>query len=283
MSDSGRKHNRLSRNFHRTFKPERHYINAMLNYAASGQEGDFQTIGAATGIPTGTSTGKVPAILDYCRGMGLVQLAGRDRSAVKKPELTSLGRCVLLEDPYLKTGISQWIAHFNLCGPLTGADVWFHTFFEGAASLGMGFEREKLETHLQLIYGSEKSGLIGPMVGMYEDEASFNVCAVLTESAGHITRKPAPTSEEFAYAYGAWLLQLMKTHFPKTRQLSVTELDAKAGWRTIPGWDIGSHQRVLELIERKGLIEVDRHMRPWLIRSASEVDKAWKCIYDDLL
>ena len=75
---------RLSRNFHRTFKPERQYITSMLRFAASGAEGDAQAIAAATGIPTGASTGKVPAILDYCRGMGLVRLGGPDRSAVKK-------------------------------------------------------------------------------------------------------------------------------------------------------------------------------------------------------
>jgi len=276
-------HNRLPRNFHRTFKPERQYITAMLRFAASGREGDYQTIGAATGIPTGKSTGKVPAILDYCRGMGLVQLGCEERSAVKKPELTALGRVVLLEDPYLKTAVSQWIAHLNLCGPLTGADVWFRTFFEGRPSLGTSFERKDLESHLKLIYGAGKGGLIGPMIGMYEDDASFRICGALFEASGRITRKPAPISDEFGYAYGAWFLQLLADHFPKAAQVPITELDAKAGWRTIPGWDISSHQRVLQLIERKGLISVDRHMEPWLIRPAATVETAWKRIYDDLL
>jgi hypothetical protein len=75
----------------------------------------------------------------------------------------------------------------------------------------------------------------------------------------------------------------MVAHFPKTGQVPATDLDASAGWRTIPGWDIGSHQRVLELVQRKGLIEVDRHMEPWLLRPAIAADAAWKRIYDDLL
>ena len=275
-------HNRLSRNFHRTFKPERQYITAMLRYAASGREGDILAIGAATGIPTGASSGKVPAILDYCRGMGLVRL-GNSAAGTKKPELTSLGRVMLLEDPYLKTGISQWIAHFNLCNPISGADVWYHTFFEGLRLLGMSFEREKLDSHLRLVYVVEKTRLIGPMIGMYEDEASFRVCGALSESSGQVNRKPAPINDEFGYAYGAWLLQLMVDYFPKVSQVPVTELDAKAGWRSIPGWDIGNHQRALQLVERKGLIEVDRHMQPWLIRPAADAETTWKCIYDDLL
>lgn len=274
-------HHRLPRNFHQTFVPERQYISAMLKFAASGGEGDQQAIGAATGIPTGESSGKVPAILNYCRGMGLVRLSGQERSAVKKPELTPLGRVVLLEDPYLKTGISQWISHLNLCSPLTGADVWFQVFFGGASSLGMTFARSELETHLSVIYGSKD--VIGPLVRMYEQDASFRVCGALEETSGTIVRRPAPISDEFGFAYGAWLLQLLADHFPKSAQVPVTELDAKAGWRTIPGWNIGSHQRVLELIERKGLISVDRHMEPWLIRPTMPVDTAWKRIFDDLL
>lgn len=275
--------NRLSRNFHRTFKPERQYISAMLRFAASESEGDAQAIAAATGIPTGASTGKVPAILDYCRGMGLIRLGGHGRSAVKKPELTPFGRTVFLEDPYLKTGLSQWIAHLNLCSPTTGADVWYQVFFRGTQSLGMTFDRSKLESHLSIIYGVEKAGLIGPLIGMYEDDAGFSICGALSESTGTVIRKPAPVTDEFGYAYGAWLLQLLADHFPKSGQVSATELDSQAGWRTIPGWDIGNHQRVLELVERKGLLEVDRHMEPWLLRPKCSPEAVWKQIYNDLL
>lgn len=274
---------RLPRNFHKTFKPERQYINAMLRFAASGNKGDYQAIAAATGIPTGASSGKVPAILDYCRGMGLIRLTGQDRSAIKKPDLTAFGRVVLLEDPFLKVTLSQWIAHLNLCGPLTGADVWYQTFFRGTQALGMSFERTRLESYLSLVYGVDKAGLIGPLIGMYEDDAAFHVCGVLAESSGKIVRRPAPVSEEFGYAYGAWLLQLLADYFPQAGQVPTTALDAKAGWRTIPGWDIGSHHRVLELVERRGLLEVERNMEPWLFRPRASADATWKRIYDDLV
>jgi len=255
----------------------------MLRFAASGAEGDMQAIAAATGIPTGASSGKVPAILDYCRGMGLICLRGQERSAVKKPELTPFGRSVLLEDPYLKSSLSQWVAHLNLCGPLTGADIWYQVFCKGTQFLGMTFERSKLESHLSLVYGVEKAGLIGPLIGMYQDEAAFSACAALSESATSIVRKPAPINDEYGYAYGAWMLQLLADHFPKQGQISTAELDARAGWRTIPGWDVGCHQRILALVERKGVIEVDRHMEPWLLRPRASTQSAWKRIYDDLL
>jgi len=277
------KNNRPPRNFHKSFKPERQYINAMLRFAAAGKSGDYQAMAADTGIPMGSSSGKVPAILDYCRGMGLITLSGADRSATKTPELTPFGRIVLLEDPFLKMDVTQWIAHLNLCGPLIGAEVWYQTFFNGAQSLGMRFERSKLESYLGLVFRADKSGLIGPMIGTYEDEAALNICGVLSEQSGLITRTPAPLHDEFGYAYGAWLLQLMADHFPENGQVSATELDAKAGWRTIPGWDVGTHQQILEMVERKGLIEVDRHMEPWLICPKVKTEAAWKQIYDDLM
>ena len=275
--------NRLPRNFHKSFKPERQYINAMLRFAAAGKSGDYLEISKETGIPMGSSSGKAPAILDYCRGMGLIKLSGIDRSATKKPELTPFGRIVLLEDPFLKMGVTQWIVHLFLSGPLTGAEVWYQTFFKGTQSLGMRFERSKLESFLGLSLGVDKSKLIGPMVGTYEDEAALSICGALNEQSGTITRTPAPLHDEFGYGYGAWLLQQMKDHFPGNGQVSTTELDAKAGWRTIPGWDVGTHQAILEMVERKGMIEVDRHMEPWLIRSRATTEKAWKKIYDDLM
>jgi hypothetical protein len=203
-------HNRLPRSFHMSFKPERQYINALLRFAASDKEGDHQAIAAATGIPTGESSGKVPAILDYCRGMGLVRLGGQERSAVKKPELTTFGRAVLLEDPYLKAGISQWIAHLNLCSPVTGADVWYQTFFRGTQALGMTFDRASLDTYLGLIYGVEK-GVVGPMVGMYEEDAAFHVCGALSVISGRIVRKPsafqAKQSRKAAYSAQTWYIE----------------------------------------------------------------------------
>jgi len=274
---------RLPRKFHKTFKPERQYINAMLRYAASGQSGDFQSIASSTGIPTGTSSGKVPAILAYCKGMGMIRLNGAERSAVKCPELTDFGRVVLLEDPFLKCIITQWIAHFNMCSPVGGADVWYQTFFAGAQALGGVFAREKLESHLSVIYGTRKSGLIGPLVGMYEDEASFKLCGALSESDSVITRKAAPIADELGRGYGAWLLQLIFTHFPKQQQISITDLNSAAGLRTIPGWSISSFLSALELLERKALILVDRHMEPWLIQSNKTVDEAWRNIYMDMI
>jgi hypothetical protein len=279
----GPEHQRLGRSFHQTFKPERQYLHAVLHFAAAGGQGDIQNIAAATGIPTGTSSGKVQPTLDYSRGMGLIALADGTTSSVKRPELTPFGRVVLLEDPYLRLPITQWLAHLNLCSPLSGADVWFQTFFVGAEALGKSFTRSDLERHLSLVYGVDTSKAIGPMLGAYQDEASLGTCGALTEDGDVIRKKPAPVSEGMARGYGAWLLALLASHFPKQHQVPVTELDRAAGCWSIPSWDLFQRQRVLDLVARKGLITVDRQMEPWLVAPAADVLQAWKNIYEDLL
>ncbi len=67
-----KRHNRLPVTFHQTFLPERAHIAALLKYAAGGKTGTDQEISADIGVPTGQSSGKVPAMLDYCAGMGLL-------------------------------------------------------------------------------------------------------------------------------------------------------------------------------------------------------------------
>ncbi len=274
--------NRLSRNFHKTFKPERQYINAMLKFAAGGNAGDSQAISAATGIPTGVSSGKVMPTLDYCVGMGLL-IEKPGKSAIKKPELTPFGRTVYLEDPFLKCPVSQWVAHLNLCGSLNGADVWYQTFFACFHTLGMQFNRLTLENHLSVVYSTNSGGLIGPMIGMYEDDAAFKVCGAISETNGRLCRREAPLKDELIRGYGAWLLQMMKTFFPGQAQVSVVELDAIGGCKAIPGWSDTSFISFLSLVERKAIIEVDRHMNPWLIRPAQTVEEAWKNVYKDMI
>lgn len=273
---------RLSRSFHMTFKPERQYINALLRFAAAGEEGDYQRIAEKTGIPTGESSGKVPATIDYCIGMGLILMHG-NKGSIKKPELTNLGRILLLEDPYLKLEISQWLCHLNMCNREFGADVWHHVFWAGYHSLGEAFSRENLDAVLKSIYGNTNRGLIGPLVSMYEDDASFKLCGALSESDQIITRKTAPIKDEMVRGYGAWLINSFEQYFPKQKQVSVTEIEQKTGWLTITGWMGRDMSTAIDLMERKGIVKVDRHMNPWILSPLYSAKDAYKNMFNDMI
>lgn len=277
------KTSRLSRDFHKTFKPERQYIHALLKFAAAGKKGDIQKIAFETGIPTGASSGKVSPTIDYCRAMGLVRITPSSLQKTKEVELTDFGRIVFLEDPFLKCPVTQWIAHLNLCSPNTGADVWYQTFFPGSLVLGNSFTREQLESYLGMVYGTSKTGFVGPMIGMYSDEASFKSCGAIIEKDNGLKRIPAPVRQEYAFGYGAWLLQIINEHFSGFNQISVVELDKVAGWRTIPWWSLGDSLDVLTLLESKGIICVERHMQPWLIQQNKDITEIWQDLYIDVI
>jgi len=279
-----KENNRLSRNFHKTFIPERRYLKAILQFASAGKKGDIQAIAEATGIPTGKSSGKVMPAIDYCKGMGLITLSESSKQKTfKAPNLTPFGRIVMLEDPFLKEPVTQWVAHLNLCGAARGADIWYQVFFQGAQALGSRFEKEQLETYLQNIYSSQKKNLMGPLVRMYEDPAALAACGALIEKQNVIQRKTGPVNEEYAWAYGAWILESMEMFFPGQNQVTVTDLDRAVGWKTIPGWGIDDSQQILALLEQKGMLTVERHMNPWIIQSADSSSNVWKKIYDDLI
>ena len=271
---------RLARNFHRTFVPERQYLGALLKYAAGDAVVEMQLISEETGIPTGASSGKVMPTADYCRGMGLLTvLPGKE----KRFQLTSFGRTVLLEDPFFREPITQWIAHLQLCHHLHGAEVWYQTFCQGATVLGQMFTRDSLDSWLATAMHVTSQNLIGPLVRMYEDDASFGLSAVLTSDKTLIRRNRAPLDHVYAYGYGAWICSLIDDAGRNGAQITVDELEMKCGWRSIAGWNLKESHDVLGMLEQKQILVVDRQMNPWIIQSRSSAESLWRRLYDNLI
>ena len=272
---------RLPRNFHRTFKPERGYLAALLRYAATGKSGTLTEISEHTGIPTGASSGKVQPSIDYCSGMGLLET--KKENNTYKFSLTAFGRSVLREDPFLSTPVTQWLAHLQLCHPRKGADLWFHIFLEGAETIGMNFSRQFLENQLRTIYATDGRNPIGPVIGTYTDEASLGAAGVLTELKDQLHRASAPCSIESRRGYAAWLAQLLADFFPKARNVPVTDWERACGWKKTTGWHPSTAAEMLVEAEQFGIITVDRHMQPWLVDLRCSPDDCWDKIFDDML
>lgn len=272
----------LSINFHKTFVPERRFIGALLHYAALGKQGTYQEIAEETGIPMGESTGKVPAILDYARGMGLVYLAN-EKGAAKQPILTPWGQVVYTEDKYLGEPLTQWVAHMNLCRPDIGARAWWSVFAEGRQVLGSNFTQTQLENYLIGIFGAG-SNRTGPMIRTYLDDAAFGRAGVVVVSDDDlIERRKAPLFDAYATVYSALILTFMEAHFPKQAQVTLVDLDAITRWFDTCLWSREDIERLCTLLERKGLVTVDRQMRPWILDKGATADEVWPHIFDDLV
>lgn len=275
------RHTRLARNFHRTFKPERSYLSALLRYAAAGKSGSLEEISNHTGIPTGASSGKVQPTIDYCAGMGL--LRPQKTNASYAFSLTPFGRVVLAEDPFLSNPVTQWLAHLQLCHPHKGADLWYQVFVEGMETLGLDFSRQTLERHLRTVYATEGRNPIGPVIGAYTDEAAFKGAGVLTEKEDQIHRAAAPLSTESRRGYAAWLAQLLADFFPATRNIPVTDWERACGWKRATGWHPSTAADMLAEAEHLGVLAVDRHMQPWLVDLRRSPEDIWLTIFDDML
>jgi hypothetical protein len=275
---------RLPFNFHQTFVPERAYLAAMLAFAATDKEGTVQDISTQTGIPMGKSSGKTPAILDYCCGMGLITLPGK-RGATKSPRLTNFGRVVFLEDKFLKLPLTQWLAHLHLCRPDAGAEAWFLTFVKGRTVLGDSLESEQVERFLQDESGGRlRSDLLGPIFRTYTDPAAFLDSRVLTPAdLGRYRRNPAPISKEFVRGYAAWLLSLLEIHFPEQREVAANDLQSVTNWEDIGGWSAAQCDQLLDLVQDGRFVDVNRQLRPWVITRLCPSAEVWPAIYRDLV
>jgi hypothetical protein len=75
----------------------------------------------------------------------------------------------------------------------------------------------------------------------------------------------------------------MEHFFPKQKQVSTYELEQKIGWLTICRWLGKGMSDVLDLMEQKGILKVDRHMNPWILSPMKTVRKAYKQMFDDMI
>ncbi len=271
----------LPLNFHRTFIPERRLIAEVLEYAALGKQGNYQDVSMETGIPMGKSTGKVPAILDYARGMGLIELAGKRGSSIKKPVLTSFGKVVYLEDKFLGEKMVQWLVHMNLCRSDIGAKTWHEVFAKGRNILRIVFTKKQLEDYLVSICGEGKNRT-GPMVLAYTDDAALGRSGVLTVNGVEVRRQKAPVLDTYAIPYSAYILELMDVFFSGQNQVTVSDFNNKTLWFDINIWDRSDIEYVLSLVESKGYITIDRQMQPWIIEKKAMSDEVWQHIFDDM-
>lgn len=265
-------------NFHQTFVPERRLIAALLDYAASGKSGTSGDIASETGIPMGKSTGKLPAILNYARGMGLVELEPGTGLAIKKPILTAFGRVVYEKDRFLGERMTQWLAHLHMCLPETGAAAWHKVFAKGRTTLGSGFTNEQVEDYLVTFFGPGKNRT-GPLIRCYSDDAALGRSGVLKQENGFIRRGMAPLREDYALPYAAFILSILQVYFPDQYQVTVSDFGERTDCFDACLWGEDELIQAFTLVERTGFIGVDRQMRPWIIERRADAGQVWPQIF----
>lgn len=275
------KYARLGLRFHQTFIPERNYIGALLRFAAEDGTGNDREIMEKTGIPTGKSSGKVPAVIKYSEGMNLVRTRGS--AGNRRISLTPFGKSVLEENPTLSEPLTQWMLHLHLCRRKRGAEIWHQVFGPGRKILGHTFTRTLLDEYLSGLFGKRKRSLIGPLISTYTSEAALKGAGVLAEAGETITRSPAPIDAVHAPGHGAFLLSLWEAHFPDDRQVTLTDFEAETRWSLICGWNEAEIGEALASVAGTGAVEIDRQMHPWVINRREAAETLWRRLYSELV
>ncbi len=148
----------LPLNFPQTFLPNRQLLAKLLAFSANNGSGNKETISAATGIPTGKSTGKVNPMIYYAQGMNLIRY---------------MGKVILREDPFLSELQTLWLLHLMLCRryglvlPARGiADPWFALFSDSGFRLGHCFTQTDYLAFLKERHGDESKGYLKSLTGV---------------------------------------------------------------------------------------------------------------------
>jgi len=281
----------LPLNFPQTFLPERRFLAQLLTFAQKGGAGDKITIGAETGIPTGKSTGKVEPMIYYACGMGLIRV--NKTSSQWQLGLTSLGRIVLQEDPFLSEPHTLWLLHlmlsrrFNLSSPASGvADAWFALFAEGGFRLGSRFTQASFLDFLIDRHG-EKSylkSLSGVVIRSYLEDSCLGHINVLQQTENEFfVKQSAPSETSFFPFYAAFLYLVWDELFNSENQISLDHFSQETRCFSVMAWDKTMVVRWLEWMTDKGIIQVDRYTGTPMLLRLHETDQVLSNSYSELI
>ena len=209
-------------NFALTFKPEKQYIGCLLKIAERAQPMSTKQISLETGIPMGTSSGKVVPHIDYCKFMGLIDYERIDSNTYQL-SLTPLGEVVLDEDPGIKEELSLILLHSMLVRNIEGAPIWdemYHKIFpkyHGTISI------EDAINELNIIYDNKVTKKnFAPFISSYED--MFSPINYITVENEILRVKYTPKiDKDFVYLYAYVLLSYWDESYAERIEITADE------------------------------------------------------------
>lgn len=272
---------RLPLSFHMTFLPERHYLAALIEFVRRGADASLAEISKATGIPTGTSTGKVKPLIDYARGMGLLSISASRRGRMGL-SLTELGTVIQREDRHLLEESTQWLLHLMLCRRSGGAEAWYAVFVEAARLLGRSFGESDLASFLGNRYGTARDAL-GPLIRTYSDTAALGRTGAVQQRDDQFSLRKVPLQPATQDAAAAALFLAWDDLSSQDIQMAFGTLESASGLMTASGWTQEEQSSFLESLEIGGRIRVDRQTGAPILTRVASTQAVLGALYDRVL
>ena len=273
----------FSYNFAQSFMPERMFLGKLLkmykqyetkvDFLDDTGYGDiplFQAVSYHTGIPTGTSSGKVKPHIDYLCAMGLV-------SAMDDwCRLTDFGEIVLREDHFLDERLTMLAAHGMICdgesGSLLHADIV--KLLQETGPMAKAAIQKQLDLN---------SRALSSFISMYSTGSSFGKANVIRVSGDIISIDSVPLISEFIPMYGAVVVQLFANHFDGRGQVSISEFESKTYLSARYGLTKDMELALFDKLSSSGYVRLSALVDPPVFSISISEQDAWRKLYDNLI
>ena len=268
-------------NFAQTFKPEKQYIGSLLKIAEREEVMTTKQISLETGIPMGTSSGKVVPHIEYCKFMGLIDYEKKDVNTYIL-KITPLGKIVLEEDPGIRENLTILLLNSMLLRDIEGAPIWDSMFGKILPKYHGRISIDDAIKELNIIYENKITKKnFAPFLNSYEDMFSpLNYFNRTSSDDIELTYLPKVDSD-FVYLYCFILFIYWDESFKDRLEITANEFSELNFGHKLNS-DIQTEYKILELINEKGLIRLNRQMNPYTIMRLASKDELMHNLYSEL-
>ena len=275
--------NKSSLEFHETFKPEIPYVAKLIQLAAENYSGTKYEISDVSGIPTGEQKGKVEPHIKYAHYMGLIDYACE--KGVYSLSLTSLGKEVFVQDPYLHEDLTLWLCHYCMVRKQAGAPQWSYLIHEMHPGFGEQISQERLFTSANawcgIPVGSLNKKVFSVVRSSYVD-GCFSRLGVI-EWDNSVTFKENIEKLDLTFVYAFALFDSWDRLYPDNREITDFDLKGDLGFGKMFGFNEDECNYIIDSLSDEGLLVVNRQLYPATIIRTANTESILPQLYSRLL
>ena len=238
-------------------------------------------ISLETGIPMGERSGKVIPHIEYSKFMGLIEYVKQDANTFLL-NLTELGKTVLDEDPGIREKLTILLLNSMLLRETEGAPIWDSMFGKVLPKYHGKISIDDAIAELNVIYENKITKKnFAPFSNSYEDMfSSLGYFKQTTDDNLELSYLPKVDSD-FVYLYCFILLAYWDEIFANRLEITANEF-SELNFGNKLNCDRQTEYKILELINDKGLIRLNRQMNPYTIMRLTSKDELIHNLYSEL-
>lgn len=245
-------------NFHETFYCNLNYIAKILSIANNDMFLSKEEISEITGIPTGKSSGKVIPHVEYAKIMNIIDYERINNNFLLKR--TEMGQVIYEEDKYLQENITKLLCHYYITSSLTGSILWYDIFRTIPEKYSKNIKKSYLVMELEKKYNKRVN--LSPFNGMYRYDNSLGSLNLISINDEEYEIQKHQYDNEYLYVYSYTLYKELEAIKSNTSEFNINILMNDIKWGYAFGWDNSTTLEILEILESKGIIRLNKQMNP---------------------